>query len=73
GFSAMVERTDEVVVSGIDRDGNSQTIEGKGLLARAFQHEMDHLNGTLFVDRLRGIKRELIVRRIAKLRRNGKW
>jgi peptide deformylase len=34
---------------------------------------MDHLNGTLFVDRLRGIKRELIVRRIAKLRRNGKW
>tara|TARA_B100000749_G_scaffold36540_1_gene25252 strand:- start:1514 stop:2029 length:516 start_codon:yes stop_codon:yes gene_type:complete len=73
GFSAMVERADEVVVSGIDRNGNSQTIEGKGLLARAFQHEMDHLNGTLFVDRLRGIKRELIVRRIAKLRRNGKW
>jgi peptide deformylase len=69
----MVERAKEVVVSGIDRNGNSQSIKGKGLLACAFQHEMDHLNGTLFVDRLRGIKRELIVRRIAKLRRNGKW
>lgn len=73
GFTAMVERAKEVVVSGIDRNGNSQSIKGKGLLACAFQHEMDHLNGTLFVDRLRGIKRELIVRRIAKLRRNGKW
>ena len=44
-----------------------------GLLARAFQHEMDHLDGTLFVDRLRGIKRDLIVRRIRKLTRAGKW
>ncbi len=41
---------------------SEQTIEGTGLLARAFQHEMDHLDGTLFVDRLRGIKRDLIVR-----------
>jgi peptide deformylase len=47
--------------------------EGTGLLARAFQHEMDHLDGTLFVDRLRGIKRDLIVRRIKKLTRAGKW
>jgi peptide deformylase len=43
------------------------------LLARAFQHEMDHLDGTLFVDRLRGIKRDLIVRKIRKLSRAGKW
>ena len=42
--------------------GDEQTIEGTGLLARAFQHEMDHLDGRLFVDRLRGIKRDLIVR-----------
>ena len=47
--------------------------EGTGLLARAFQHEMDHLDGTLFVDRLRGIKRDLIVRKIRKLTRAGKW
>ena len=44
-----------------------------GLLARAFQHEIDHLDGTLFIDRLRGIKRDLIVRRIQKLKRSGKW
>ena len=49
------------------------SIEGNGLLARAFQHEMDHLDGTLFVDRLRGIKRDLIVRKIRKLTRAGKW
>ena len=68
-----MERRKQVVVSGLDRNGRTQKIEGEGLLARAFQHEMDHLNGTLFVDRLRGIKRELIMRRIAKLRRNRKW
>ena len=49
------------------------SIEATGLLARAFQHEMDHLDGTLFVDRLRGIKRDLIVRKIRKLTRAGKW
>ena len=51
----------------------TKTIEGTGLLARAFQHEMDHLDGTLFVDRLRGIKRDVIVRKIQKLKRTGKW
>ena len=53
--------------------GEPQQHEGTGLLARAFQHEMDHLDGTLFVDRLRGIKRDLIVRKIRKLTRAGKW
>ena len=48
-------------------------VEGKGLLARAFQHEVDHLEGLLFVDRLRGIKRDLIVRKVKKLQRTGKW
>ena len=61
------------VVRGLDREGNERTIEGTGRLARAFQHEIDHLDGTLFVDRLRGIKRDLIVRRIQKLKRSGKW
>ena len=60
-------------MKGLDRTGAEQQREGAGLLARAFQHEMDHLDGTLFVDRLRGIKRDLIVRRIKKLSRAGKW
>jgi peptide deformylase len=57
----------------LDRHGQPQTIEGTTLLARAFQHEMDHLDGKVFVDRLRGIKRDLIVRRIQKMKRAGKW
>jgi peptide deformylase len=60
-------------VRGFDRDGRERIIEGKGLLARALHHEMDHLDGALFVDRLRGIRRDLIVRKVQKLRRSGKW
>ena len=73
GFNATVVRPERAVVKGLDREGLEHQREGTGLLARAFQHEMDHLDGTLFVDRLRGIKRDLIVRRIKKLTRAGKW
>jgi len=73
GFNATVVRPARAVVRGFDRNGAEQTIEGKGLLARAFDHEMDHLDGRLFVDRLRGIRRDLIVRKIQKMRRTGKW
>jgi peptide deformylase len=73
GFNATVVRPSRAVVKGLDRAGNVHQHEGTGLLARAFQHEMDHLDGTVFVDRLRGIKRDLIVRRIKKLSRTGKW
>lgn len=73
GFNATVVRPARAVVRGLDRSGNEQTIEGRELLARAFQHEMDHLDGMLFVDRLRGIKKELIVRKIHKLKRSGRW
>jgi peptide deformylase len=73
GFTATVPRPNRAVVRGLDRIGEQQTIEGSALLARALQHEMDHLDGCLFVDRLRGIKRDLIVRRIKKLARAGKW
>ena len=50
-----------------------RTVEGTELLARAFQHEMDHLDGKLFLDRVRGIKRDLIVKKIRKMARAGKW
>jgi peptide deformylase len=73
GFEATVVRPARVVLKGLDRRGTEQTYDGTGLLARAFQHEMDHLDGTLFVDRLRGLKRDLIVRKIRKLTRAGKW
>jgi peptide deformylase len=73
GFNATVARPERVVVRGLKRTGEEHTLEGKGLLARAFQHEVDHLDGTVFVDRLRGIKRDLIVRKIRKLARAGEW
>jgi len=73
GFNATVVRPARAVVRALDRNGNERTIEGKDLLARAFQHEMDHLDGTVFVDRLRGIKKDLIVRKINKLKRAGRW
>jgi peptide deformylase len=73
GFNATVVRPSRAVVTGLDRLGQPVEREATGLLARAFQHEVDHLDGTLFVDRLRGIKRDLIVRRIRKLSRAGKW
>ena len=73
GFEALVPRPERAVVRGLDRDGCVREVEGTGLTARVFQHEFDHLHGRLFVDRLRGLKRELIVRRVRKLRRSGKW
>jgi peptide deformylase len=73
GFNATVVRPSRVVLRGFDRRGAEQTIEGRDLLARAFQHEVDHLDGTVFVDRLRGIKKDLIVRKIHKLKRTGRW
>src|SRR6185503_7987741 len=63
GFNATVPRPARVVVRAQDREGAVRSIEGTGLLARALQHELDHLDGTLFIDRLRGIKRDLILRK----------
>jgi peptide deformylase len=73
GFNATVVRPTRAVVNAADRHGNPITIEGNGLLARALQHELDHLDGSLFVSRLRGIKRDVIMRKVQKLRRSGKW
>ena len=73
GFNATLARPSRVVVKGLNRRGEEQVIEGTGLLARCFQHEMDHLEGTVFVDRLRGLQKDLIVRKIKKLSRTGKW
>jgi len=73
GFNATVARPSRAVLTGLDRRGQAHTVEASGLLARCFQHEMDHLEGTVFVDRLRGLQKDLIVRKIKKLSRAGKW
>jgi len=73
GFNATVARPSRAILKGLDREGQEQTVEASGLLARCFQHEMDHLDGTLFVDRLRGLQKDLILRKVRKLSRSGKW
>ena len=73
GFNATVARPERVTVKGLDRNGVEHTVAGTELLARCFQHEMDHLDGKLFVDRLRGLQKDFIVRKIRKLERAGKW
>ena len=73
GFTATVARPKHVVVEGLNRHGEMYRLEGTGLLARALQHEVDHLHACLFVDRLRGISRDLILRKIKKLSKAGKW
>lgn len=73
GFQATVPRPSRAVVVGQDRHGQPVRVEGTGLLARALQHELDHLDGHVFLERLRGLQRDVIVRRIKKLQKAGQW
>jgi peptide deformylase len=73
GFHATVARPASVRVRGLGRTGEPVTVDATGLLARALQHEMDHLDGVLFIDRLRPVRRRHILRRVAVLRRRGRW
>jgi len=71
--SEKVLRPARVVVRAADEHLQVREIEGSGLLARALCHETDHLNGVLFVDRLRGLKRELTWRKIERRHARGVW
>jgi peptide deformylase len=66
---ADVERHARVFVRFTDRDGNVREMDADGLLARCVQHELDHLDGVLFVDRLSALKRKMLMRKHAKLQR----
>ena len=68
GEAEEVERAAKVWVKALDRDGKAIEIEGEGLLAIALQHELDHLDGVLFVDHLSSLKRELIRKRMKRLK-----
>ncbi len=73
GYHGVVVRPTWVKIRGLDIQGEEIVREGTGLLARAFCHETDHLNGTLFLDRLGILKRDLIKRKIRKEIRKGNW
>lgn len=73
GFRGYVVRPQFVTVKAQDVNGESFEIRGEDLLARAFCHEIDHLNGILFLQHLSMLKRDLIRRKIKKLKKQGEW
>jgi peptide deformylase len=73
GFRENVTRPMKATVRAQDAKGRQFTMEGEGLLARAFCHETDHLNGNFFISHLSTLKRDLIKRKIRKLIKNGEW
>jgi peptide deformylase len=64
-----VERPARIRAEYLDRDGQKQTLEADGLLADCLQHEMDHLNGILFIDHLSRLKRSIVLRKLAKAKK----
>ncbi|MCX5800297.1 MAG: peptide deformylase [Candidatus Eisenbacteria bacterium] len=72
GIYEEITRAEEIEVKGLDLEGKEIRVKGKGLLAKAVQHEMDHIDGILIVDRLSAIKRHVLQRRLRKLEENAK-
>jgi len=66
---AEVTRPDEIKLSYLDRDGKAQELKAEGILSTCIQHEMDHLEGVLFVDHISAVRRNMILRKLKKLRR----
>jgi peptide deformylase len=73
GFREDVKRAMKVRMKAFDVEGKEFEAEGEELLARAFQHELDHLNGVLFISHLSPLKRDLMRRKIRKLAKLGEW
>jgi peptide deformylase len=72
-FSEPVVRPLKLSIRGVNLKGEELRYDGEGLLARCFSHEIDHLNGILFVDHLSPLKRTLIKNKIKKLAKAGEW
>jgi len=70
-YYAEVERPDTVTVRYVDRAGKQQEILADGLLSTCLQHEIDHLNGVLFIDHISKLKRDMVVRKFKKLARTA--
>lgn len=72
GYLIPIKRAEKVFVKGINKEGKDISLEAEGLLARAIQHELDHLDGLLFIDRMSPIRREFFKRRYKKQLREAK-
>ena len=73
GITEQVSRAAQVEVEALDLEGKRYRLRGEGLLARALLHEVDHLDGILFLERLSPLKRRLLRRKIQKMIRTGEW
>ena len=69
-YSAEVKRREKIKVKGVDQDGKPIDIEAEGLLAICLQHEIDHLNGVLFIDHISSLKRSLYKKKLKKMIKN---
>ncbi len=65
-YYAEVERPAKVTAKYLDREGKEQSVEADGLLATCLQHEIDHLNGVLFIDHISRLKREMVIKKFTK-------
>ena len=72
-FTETVQRPLRVKLRYLDRNGIEREMSGEGLMARAMAHEVDHLNGNLFIDHLRGFRKDRILKKIQKLAKSGMW
>jgi peptide deformylase len=72
-FTETVTRPERVKLKYLDRNGVAREMWGQGLMAKAMCHETDHLEGMLYVDHLRGFKRDRILKKIQKLAKSGMW
>jgi peptide deformylase len=73
GYGGSPRRPARVTVKGRDKDGKERVYTATELLARAFCHEIDHIDGLLFVDRLSPLKRDLLKRKLRKRAKTGDW
>lgn len=73
GFREQVTRANKVKIRAQNEKGEAFEMDGEELLARAFEHEIDHLNGTLFISHLSALKRDIIRRKIKKMQKAGEW
>ncbi len=70
-YRSTIKRAESVLVEGVDKDGNPMQIEADGFHAIVLQHEIDHLNGKLFIDHMSGLKRKLFTKRFKKKRQKS--
>ena len=71
GYFAEIERPEECHIKYLDYNGQEKNLKAKGLLSTCIQHEIDHLNGTLFIDYLSKMKRDMILKKLVKYKKEN--